>query len=274
MNLTIELDQLRTKYKLSDDQVSALKENRKWADKLNNGFQPLMIKTNEPALVCSDWHIPFQDRGLVKQMLGVAKKYKIKQLIIPGDFWDCDGYKNTEKFVNLTYMETFQDEKVEVRNQLEQLTNYFGDKIYFCRGNHEKRWLKFNKGMVGIDELFAILRSPVNYHVTLDDYIVLYQNGVKWYICHPDNYSPVSLSIASKISDKFQCNVFMAHGHIMSQGFDRTGQYEIVDGGGMFDSDQIEYLRRTTTFPSVRSGFYVLKDGISHRYLGKGVSRP
>lgn len=272
MNLAIEMKQLQAKFKLTPNEIEKIEENRKWAKKLCDGFGPMTIRGNKPVLVCGDWHIPFFDRKLEIEMFKVAKEYDIKTILIPGDFWDCDNYKNSEKFVNLTYIETFQDEKICVGKELDVLVEHFPH-IYFCRGNHEKRWLKFNRGMVGIDELFAITKRT-GYKVTLDDYMVLYQNKSKWYISHPDNYSPVPLSVASKIADKFQCNTMVAHGHLMSQGYDRTGQFQIVDGGGMFDTDQIEYMRRTTTFPSTHSGFYVIMDGIAYPFPGKGVSRP
>jgi len=260
------------KRKHTDAELDALAENKKRAERLSRGFSPVYLKTKEPLMVASDFHIPYDDKYLEEKMYAVAKEYGIKTLLVVGDYWDCEGYKNEEKYVTMTWFEAFQDEKAAVAANLTRLLEEFKT-VYFCRGNHELRWMKYNRGMVGIDELFAITKVTGNYHVSLDDYMSVEQNGEKWLLIHPDNYSPKQLEIPFSISDKVQCNVLGAHGHHLADGYSRTGEFQVVDNGGLFDADQIEYLRRTTKFPSVMSGFNALMDGRAFKFKGKGMRR-
>lgn len=260
------------KEKMTDAEIDAQEENRKRAERLSSGFAPGRVKTNEPVLVINDNHIPYDDRLLEQQMYKVADEYSVDIMMVVGDFWDCEGYKNESKYVSMTWFEAFVDEKMAVADRLARLVDNF-KRLYFCRGNHELRWMKYNRGMVGIDELFATTRVAGKYHVTLDDHMVLEQKNTKWLLIHPDNYSPSQLSVPFSIADKVQCNVLCAHGHHLAKGYSRTGEYQIVDNGGMFDSDQIEYLRRTTKFPSVMSGFSLIMDGKAYQFAGKGMGR-
>jgi hypothetical protein len=234
--------------------------------KLENEYSPLAI-VDSNVLVAPDWHGPFFDRKLESALYRVAKEYSVKTLLVPGDFWDCDGYTS---FLKMTYMETFQEEIKHVSRLLDNIGNNF-KKVYFCRGNHEKRWLSMNKGLVGIQQLFAILESGADYEVTLDDHMLLISKPETWRISHPQNFSPCQLSVASRLADIHHMNIFSAHGHQFAQGYDKSGNFQVVDGGGMFDVKQIEYLRNTTCYPSVHSGFYLIQDGDAYPFPGKNI---
>ena len=49
-----------------------------------------------------------------------------------------------------------------------------------------------------------------------------------------------------------------AHGHQWAQGFDRSGKFRVIDGGGMFDKHCLAYLRTTTTHDDSHPGFYLI----------------
>lgn len=261
------------KRKMTDDEIDAQDENKKRAERLSGGFNPALVRTNEAVALTNDYHLTYYDRVMEKRLYKAAEEFGIKKLFVIGDFWDCEGYKNEQKYVNLTWFEAFQDEKKEAAALLTRMLENFKT-IYFCRGNHEFRWIRKNRGMVAMDELFATTKVKGNYHVSLDDHMVLEQKGERWLLIHPKDYNATQLVIAGKIADKAQCNVVCAHGHQLARGFNKTGEFRLVDNGGLFDPDQIEYLRRTTTFPSVKSGFNVLMDNCLLEYAGRGLSNP
>jgi len=224
---------------------------------LDEVFEPLVVK-DDAVLVAGDWHIPFYDREFADFMLEVADDMKIKTLIVPGDFWDCDNYS---RFTHLSWGETFRQEIMEVRSALDALLGTF-EEIYFCRGNHEKRWIDGNMGRIGMKELFAMtLVSMEHIHTTLDDRITLFSGDRKWLLCHPRSFRQTNLSVAKDLCAKYRMDIFCAHGHQWAQGVDRSGHYMLVDGGGMFDPHAMEYLRSTSTYPAVQGGFYTIVDG-------------
>ena len=242
-------------------------ENASRIRKIDDEYLPLRINDSN-VLVAADFHGPFWDRKLESCLYKVGDEYGVKNLLVPGDFFDCDNYTS---YLKLTYLESFQMELKHMKILIDRLGSHF-KKIYFCRGNHEKRWLQMNKGLVNIENLFAMLRTNAHYEVTLDDHMILSSGKEMWRISHPVNFSPNPLSVASRLADKHRMNIFSAHGHQFAQGYDKSGEYQIVDGGGLFDVQQIEYLRNTSCYPSVHSGFYLIQDGDAYPFPGKNVN--
>lgn len=234
--------------------------------RIDEEYEPLTVKDNN-VIVAADWHGPFHDRKLERCVYKAAEDYGVKTILIPGDFFDCDNYT---KFLKLTYIETFQQEVGHVSQILNRLGENF-KQIYFCRGNHERRWLEQNKGLMNIKNLFAILQTKANYKVTADDYIRLFSGDEEWRLSHQKEFSKNQLSVAVALADKYHVNMLSAHGHQFGQGYDTSGDFKAVDGGGIFDVQQIEYLRNTTRYPSVHSGFYVIQDGDPIPFPGKNV---
>lgn len=222
-----------------------------------DSFKPLEIQCDDPVCIASDWHLPFHDYEFITKMLDDCHARDIRTLIVPGDFWDCDHFM---KFTKMGWSETFKEEIKNVADWLELLKTHF-DNIYFTRGNHEKRWIDANRGLVGMEELFALTKVNDGYTVTLDDHLYLEHQGQKWLCCHPGNFRVTNLSVVKDLAAKYQCNIFGGHGHQWAQGYDRSGNFKVVDGGGMFDPLAIEYLRNTTAYPTPKGGYYTLIDG-------------
>lgn len=145
--------------------------------------------------------------------------------------------------------------------QLQILVDTF-DRVYFCRGNHEKRWIDMNLGMVGMEELFYMTGITEGYEITLDDHMRLKSGKENWLLAHPRNFRQTPLSVARDLASKYRMNVVSAHGHQWTQGADRSGHYLCLDGGGMFDASELEYLRCTSCYPAVQGGYYIIAGGV------------
>ena len=224
---------------------------------IERSFNPMTIK-NGAIAVAADWHVPFYDRNLAAELIITCEEYGIEELAIPGDLWDCDNYS---RFVHLGWRECFRAEIDEVRKVMLVLLEHF-DHIYCCRGNHEKRWIDGNFGMMGMRELFTLLELPSkSYSVTLDDNMDLVSGGKKWLLAHPRNFRQMPLSVARVLANKYHMNICTAHGHQWEQGISTGGHYDLIDAGGMFNPYALEYLRQTNTYPAVQGGFYLIIDG-------------
>ena len=158
---------------------------------------------------------------------------------------------------------------------MKRILSHF-ERIFICRGNHEKRWIDLNAGMMGMPQLFALIKphniSDDNYErrvlVTSDDHINLMHKGQLWLCCHPRNFRITPLSVVRDLAANHLCNVAGFHGHAFNQGRDRSGKFRVVDGGGLFDRKALAYTRSTSCHPMTRSGFYILKDGNLIPYEG------
>lgn len=248
-----------------------------YAEMIETARDPITFESDNVVLAC-DFHIPFHDEDLIKEMFAAAKEHGCKVLAIDGDLLDCD---NVSKFNSITESEqedriTFKGECEEAKKMFKRLLQVFDD-IYICQGNHEKRWSDLNAGKVGMKQLIALCRPSnmsedafnARVHVTLDDHMILNHNGEKWLLCHPRNFRITPLSVARDLAAKFMMNVHMAHGHGFNQGRDRSGKFICLDGGGLYERAALEYTRQTTCHPMTRSGFYVLKQGKVIPYEGK-----
>ena len=249
----------------------------KFAQMIDDARDPIVFHSDNVALTC-DFHVPFHNEKLLGELIDAAKANGTKDLAIDGDFLDCD---NVSKFNSTTLSEetekiTFKGECIAAQGVFKQLLAHF-DNIYMCQGNHEYRWCALNAGKVGMKQLMALCRPSnmsedefdARVHITLDDHMFMTTSKSKWMLCHPRNFRITPLSVARDLAAKYLCNIHMAHGHGFNQGRDRSGQFRVLDGGGLYERAALEYTRSATCHPMTRSGFYILKENNIIVYEGE-----
>lgn len=232
-----------------------------YADKINTACNPITI-FGESLVVSSDWHVPYVDEKLFEKLMAIPEETGIGKLAITGDLFDADSYS---RFTPMAPTVSFRDECNNVRDRLEvALENY--RKIYICRGNHEKRVIDMNMGKFQMKELLDMCipddmskrEFDERVNVTNDDHLHAVIGGRKWLLSHPRNFRIINLSVARDLASRYQCSQIVAHGHQLAQGWDRSGTFRLIDGGGLFDKNQLAYLRETTCYPETKNGFVIL----------------
>jgi hypothetical protein len=190
-------------------------------------------------------------------MISLCQDEKIKTIIIPGDFIDC---KNLSSFLDLQQVElTFENELEEAGRILRLICQNF-DNVYFTNSNHEARFAKKMEGSANIRDLYKMfsgnLVEGTDFFVSIYDYCIL---NNEWYICHADSFSTVPLSIPRILATKYHMNIATGHLHRLCFGKDISGRYYILETGGLFDPDKLEYLQKTNKNPMQQSGFVIIE---------------
>ena len=231
--------------------------------KIDAACNPITI-TAESLVVTSDWHIPYVDQKLFKKVLNTPAKTGVYNLAITGDLFDADSYS---RFTPMAPTCSFKDECDNVKSALEQLLGEY-DTLYICRGNHEKRIVDMNFGKFQMKELIGMCipdgmsknEFDKGVKVTNDDHLHAVIGERKWLLSHPRNFRIINLSVARDLASRYQCSQIVAHGHQLAQGWDRSGTFRLIDGGGLFDKNQLAYLRETTCYPETKNGFVILNE--------------
>lgn len=219
--------------------------------------EPLRI-TAPKFVVAGDFHIPYYDKELLKEMINECKDRNIDTIILNGDFIDA---KSLSLFLNLQQLKvTFQDEIREASKVFKLICNHFSN-VYATSSNHELRFAKKLNGLASTRELYrlfsGIFEEGVDYFLSLYDYCYV---GNNWLLCHPNFFSVVPLSIPRALSSKFRRNVICSHLHRLSLGKDVSGAYYAIEAGGLFDPDKLEYLRKTSKIPAQQSGYVIVEN--------------
>lgn len=213
------------------------------------------------AMITADWHIPYTDLGLAEKMLNIAKKNKIKKIVIAGDF------------LNLDILSTFISKPYELDKELDnayevwRVLNDEFDEITFIPGNHEFRLSRRLETPIEFRKLVRLFTELSEKIITSEyDSITLISGDKKWMITHPKNYSQTKNRISYRLAGKYECNVASAHGHFIGIVMSESGKYISCDTGGLFDMKKILYAQNTTTYPVWNQGFLKIIDGFPTLY--------
>jgi len=219
------------------------------------------LKLQGDMVIASCWHVPYWSQSMAQRLMDIAQGFKIKQLLIPGDFLNMGAFA---KYFPSTKEVTTKQEFTSARELLEWLLTRF-DKIYVCRGNHEDRlWTKALDREIPFEEVGAFCGGTFRNRVKWTPYAyALVKNGKKtWRVTHPGSYSRIPARVAQALTLKFEQNVISAHGHLMGWSPSLSAKYNAVDAGGLVDPAKVDYIGlRDTTHPKWITGFVVLHNG-------------
>lgn len=228
-------------------------------------FAPLIAEGD--AIVTCDLHIPLHDPVLLNTMINCARKNKIKKLLIGGDYWNMETFSSYLPYQPEAALDV---ERHDGNLIMKTLLKTF-DQVDFIWGNHDHRLsrkLGFKKSFEEcmrwmLSELtedeFAKIRFSELDHMY---YYPEGDEGRKFRLCHPQNFSSVPLTVGRKLAQKYQCSIITAHSHHCAMGVAADGVNLCIEGGGFFDKHRTEYIQRTTSHHEWVQGFTMFKDGL------------
>ena len=220
------------------------------------------------AIITADYHCPCTIMDLVHAVIKDARKHKIYTLYIVGDFFNMDVLSfYARKMGGDAKLIPMSDELNMGKEIILLLAEHFNTIIY-STGNHEARFGASVLNAFTFEVITNWLKIPKLQF--LDSYW-FYLDGIR--VTHPKSYSQVKMSVASRLCDKYNCDVISAHGHFATTGFSR-GAHRAIDLPVMADWERIAYMNKAdTTHPLWNPGYLIYKKKqIYLRANGYGLS--
>jgi len=195
-------------------------------------------QTTTPVLVIGDLHIPYHHAQWIEKVVKIAKRHKVRRIVVAGDLFDMKHFSNFPKL-----SDSLMEDEIDMSRQIiEWLKTKFRE-VHVFPGNHDERLAKKLEGKIRFKKFLEwITYEAINVYEHHQMYV-----GKTWLIAHPGNYSQVNTEPAKTLSEKFHKNVAVGHTHKWSMGRDRSGKYWAVEMGMCADYNRIEWLHRELT---------------------------
>jgi hypothetical protein len=231
-----------------------------WSEKLTTNARNI--------IVASDVHFPKHDGRLLDRMVETAVDENVEQIIWAGDLMDMEEYS---KWGVDDHTSSFRRNLNGIGILLKAVAD-LGLRQIWSLGNHEQRIFRTNPQMnmytlaqmTGVQELLDGGTLEISDHPT-----ILASVG-NWMITHPAQYGSFPLVVADKLAGVHQKNIIAAHEHHFAQGIDATGNFVIINSGGLFEPKYHKYIQhQPTAHRSWVKGFVVLHNGYARLVHGE-----
>jgi len=218
----------------------------------NYGDTKLEIETDS-IMIMSDVHAPYYHAGMMAKAIEVARKKKIKTLLLNGDFMDCGTWSSHGGVDSQDW-----DEELESATNLLEIFRQVFEECYWIKGNHENRFSRQTEFKGQMRHL--ALQVGVSYDdpwctVSENDSITINE---KWRFVHPSrHYSIIPGKTAKELyAVDGEHHIIVGHEHHAVLSLSPDGRHIIGNVAALVDSDKVAYKhRQTTKHPAWSVGF-------------------
>ena len=205
-------------------------------------------------LILPDVHIPRQDAPFINRAIDLAESWVIETCLLAGDFINCDDF-SSHPTTATDDTDPLSVEMAESERAMQVLQNKF-KRVFHMQGNHEIRAMRSSVLGTFFYEKFW---QHGNLVVTDFEWVELRYKEDVWRITHPRRGRSTPLSFGRQLASKKQCNVVVAHQHLLAQGHDASGKFWCIDSGMCADPSRIPYALKTDgTSSEMQQGCVVL----------------
>jgi hypothetical protein len=190
----------------------------------------------------------------------IGKKHlEHPRLIIGGDFFNFDAFSS---YPALVASYSWREERKAAECLMHEWLQTF-EEIYIIMGNHDRRLQKWSQGALEETDIFGLVVSSPKVTVSNIGWLTVDTPCGLYRVTHAKNYSVNQLTVADQLALKYQQNIIQFHEHHLALGMDRYGRHIIINGGGLFDADQMVYARLDDSKSGAMvGGFVMLRDGV------------
>jgi hypothetical protein len=199
------------------------------------------------AVITTDWHIPYWNPWMAERMMRLAQNWKpepIRNLGIGADFVDF-GQLSIFLPEEEEVPRKLDDDLDHVKEVLDWLLAWFED-LLVLKGNHEARLSKVLNRQIGMERLGDLVSVLEQFKWSNWSWCVIEDSlGNRWRLTHPGKRWKLLNRLAQELANRYQSNILLAHSHVMSVGYNISGDHITVDTGGMYDPEAIGYQIKT-----------------------------
>ena len=231
--------------------------------------KPINIEDSN-ALIVTDLHAPYYNRGLLAVALDVAAAWGINRAAFLGDTFNMDAISKHPK----TGYEEQPDVDMQIGGMALGYASHKMDELIIMNGNHDERVTKSLNARYPLRMLIkgalSNRRPDCRILVTDRDWVYL---GDDWQIGHLSSYSKYPGKKAAQIAMVKDRNVAVGHDHM--QGFMATpdGRRLGISVGSMLWANRFWYKdMRLNDYPDWSNGFLIVRDGIPYLFNERGSS--
>lgn len=228
----------------------------------------------EDFMTFADVQLPHVSETWLDRACLIAEKYLPypRRLIIAGDLVNLDMFSQYDS--ESDNVPDFEEELSAAWAFFDQILETFHE-VYWYFGNHELRATKATKGVMKplMTARFVLGDFHKRVKVSPLGYCYVKSGGNDWLIAHGKNYSQLQTSMAERLSWKYGMNVVSFHEHHLAMGYDRYKNHMIINGGGLFQADQLVYANiHASTSAGMKNGFVMFRHGVPHLFGPDGFT--
>jgi hypothetical protein len=238
-------------------------------DNLKRWDEPPVFKGS--ATITGDYHMPYLDYDFADVMLNTSERIldEPRRLIIAGDLFNMSVFSRYPS--SNRYKIPFLKELGRVRQFISDASDVF-DHIDALVGNHELRLVYQLFGEISPREFEALIGNDRLRFYEYGHALINTERGT-WRATHQKNYSRNAQSVGVKLAHKFRQNVITHHQHIVSYGFDSSGENVVIDNGCMADPGYLDYASMIdTTNPAMMQSFVIINNGVGSLYTNHAAA--
>jgi hypothetical protein len=226
-------------------------------------------------IIAGDFHAPCYSKIWCDRILALSERFGIKRLIVGGDGLDMGAFSGWGPNVDVPW----EKESLITAGWLWKLYHHF-DEIWWLRGNHCKRVRRKTDGQIGFQDLLPSILCRYATHTNqvftfdparlrMSDYPFCEIDG-EWRVVHPKQYSKIPLRIPNSLALKYRKHIISLHGHHAAKGWCDDGKHIVIECGGVFDEETVQYvMTEMTNHPAWNPGFAIYQDGCAELYCSE-----
>lgn len=224
-------------------------------------FGDAITLVDEPTLIISDTHAPYQNKTLLMAAFNLAKARNVKQMIHAGDLIDGASYNTQAKNEIVPAIET----EIEHARSILYTAKRFFERPVIIPGNHDAYYFKKEKITFQhfINTVVLDGKYTKSFLTTDYDYVFLGEFAI---IGHLTNgYDMTAGRVAANLAIKYNRHALVGHDHLAGALQAENGKWGISIGASFVPGSFAYKARSYNTFPHSQLGFVIIADGkISH----------